>query len=827
MASPFPGDSGSGSSQPVANPSSPAEARLFGTFRVVGADGAVLTPTGRKARALLACLLLADGDAVTRDRLTTLLWSKRGEDQARASLRQTLYEMRAPGVAGLSFLMLDRVQARIVTADVVTDLDRVRSFPVDGSGSALATLIGDEPADLLSDLDGIDPAFDEWLVVERARRHDERRRIVLDVCARVLDAGDVDGARRLAACLLAAEPADEAAARLAMQASHQRGDRDGVRLAFARVEEALRSGLGVAVSEDTAELHRRLMASPIAPRATQPTAPAGAANDDADAAVTADPAWVEPVTAPSAASAEHLPDFAARPSRRPSRGVVAGALVVLATTLATWLWLAPPVGAEPRKLLVDGLQVAPGDARAAALGAGLSTELARMVLGHATMLTVADASGAGSHGSSNADFIVTGAAHSDAGMVFANVKLLRERDKTILWSSAFSRPITELDALREQMASRVADVSLCALGNDNPKAAAFDDETLRLLFGACEQKHGDWNESARLLQQVVQREPDFAHGWAMFAAATAVSALMVESDRSALAAKADDYARRALALNAHEGDTYFARALALPGLARWPERMAIVEAGHAADPTNGQIDSQLADELANVGRWREATVYAQRAVDVDPFGMAKAAQRARLLGLGGDVPAANVALRAAERRFGGQRMLVATDFRIQAVVGDAARAQAILALGDFGFSLPPDRATTLKAFLRARAEPSAPNDEAAYRAFTNDLHARPKMTLRDVELLVQLRRTDEAFMLADRLASSADSDDTSALFVAAMQPLRADPRFMTLAARLGLIPIWTRTDRWPDFCEESPPYDCRVEAKRALSPAVRPLVAVR
>src|SRR5215203_4271705 len=48
----------------------------------------------RKARALLAYLALRRGISVPRDTLCALLWGERGEEQARASLRQTLSVIR-------------------------------------------------------------------------------------------------------------------------------------------------------------------------------------------------------------------------------------------------------------------------------------------------------------------------------------------------------------------------------------------------------------------------------------------------------------------------------------------------------------------------------------------------------------------------------------------------------------------------------------------------------------------------------------------------------------------------------------------------------------
>src|SRR5215831_18427299 len=50
--------------------------------------------TGRKSRALIAYLALADRGIETRERLVGLLWSEVEEDRARASLRQSIYEIR-------------------------------------------------------------------------------------------------------------------------------------------------------------------------------------------------------------------------------------------------------------------------------------------------------------------------------------------------------------------------------------------------------------------------------------------------------------------------------------------------------------------------------------------------------------------------------------------------------------------------------------------------------------------------------------------------------------------------------------------------------------
>jgi hypothetical protein len=50
--------------------------------------------------------------------------------------------------------------------------------------------------------------------------------------------------------------------------------------------------------------------------------------------------------------------------------------------------------------------------------------------------------------------------------------------------------------------------------------------------------------------------------------------------------------------------------------------------------------------------------------------------------------------------------------------------------------------------------------------------------------------------------------------------MRRDPRFMPLAAKVGLVANWENTGKWPDFCDEPGlPYDCRAAAKALASPA--------
>ena len=71
-----------------------ADLTLFGCFGLKLADGSVADLPGQKDRALLAILALNAGSPQPRERLAGLLWSDRGDTQARDSLKHALTRIR-------------------------------------------------------------------------------------------------------------------------------------------------------------------------------------------------------------------------------------------------------------------------------------------------------------------------------------------------------------------------------------------------------------------------------------------------------------------------------------------------------------------------------------------------------------------------------------------------------------------------------------------------------------------------------------------------------------------------------------------------------------
>jgi adenylate cyclase len=127
---------------------------IFGNFRLADASGNEIPIKSRKARALLAYLALPPGKPRSREQIMALLWSDRGDQQARSSLRQALSGLRRDlGEWGLSAL-------RVTDESLMLDPERIVVEPASP---------GDE---LLDGLHLTDPAFEEWLRDERLRHED-------------------------------------------------------------------------------------------------------------------------------------------------------------------------------------------------------------------------------------------------------------------------------------------------------------------------------------------------------------------------------------------------------------------------------------------------------------------------------------------------------------------------------------------------------------------------------------------------------------------------------------------------------------------------------
>src|SRR5262245_7091481 len=221
--------------------------RLIGQMEAWTLTSENVLPAGRKTRALLAVIALSSPRPALRGRLAELLWSRRPEEQARASLRQEIHrllETLAP--AGTEILTVTRDHLSLRPGLVWVDVEEVMRATTDQPAS-LSLLDGD----LLEDLDGIDPTFDAWLTTERERLRD-RARTVAEALLR--EQVEPEAAIPAAQRLLQIDRAHEGAWRALMRAHAARGERGMAIQAYDRCRAVLADLLDAAPSAETQKL---------------------------------------------------------------------------------------------------------------------------------------------------------------------------------------------------------------------------------------------------------------------------------------------------------------------------------------------------------------------------------------------------------------------------------------------------------------------------------------------------------------------------------------------------------------------------------------------
>lgn len=255
--------------------------RLFGEFAAREGDGGPeVTPRGRKARGILAYLALTNRHRASREVIAELFWSDRGEEQARASLRQSLAELRKALGLCADAIEITRDTMLLHAGLFESDASTVIAAARDGRLAELPALLQQIDSELLRDLEGLSPAFDAWLMVERTAQHNRLVASLLEAAEGRLTMETARHVRDIANQLERLDPGNEAVARLGMRADALEGNLASVHRRFRRLSSALEKEFGVTPSAETHAAFTELTA--LRPMLDQPelgaaTAPAAEA----------------------------------------------------------------------------------------------------------------------------------------------------------------------------------------------------------------------------------------------------------------------------------------------------------------------------------------------------------------------------------------------------------------------------------------------------------------------------------------------------------------------------------------------------------------------
>ena len=235
--------------------------QLFGglcAYRESGADAAA---AGRKASALLAYLALNPKQRCTRDRLATLLWSDRGEEQARHSLRQALLSLRKVlDDESASILVSDGDRLTLDPEAIAVDVQAFERLAASQTREALEQAGVLYVGDFLDGIDVRSEGFEEWLAAERTRLRDLAADVLLRLSQIYMDGGEWDAALEAAQRLLALDPSREQGHRVLMRLYDRTGRRSLALRQYRTCEDSLKSELDAAPAPETVRLHAEIRA---------------------------------------------------------------------------------------------------------------------------------------------------------------------------------------------------------------------------------------------------------------------------------------------------------------------------------------------------------------------------------------------------------------------------------------------------------------------------------------------------------------------------------------------------------------------------------------
>jgi TolB-like protein/DNA-binding SARP family transcriptional activator len=232
---------------------------LLGAFSFE-ADARPICKLPRKAQALLALLALRDRP-ISRERAADLLWTRSGADEARHSLRQTLWVLNRE--AGGDLISTGDGGLWLDHASFVSDAAEFVALAKAADRETLFRCAALYRGGPLENLSSVSPGFDEWILCERARLSELAMQVLRRLADAEAAARNFDAAVAAAARLVALDELREDGHRLLIQLLAAAGRRSEALRQFEVCAGILRRELDVTPDPSTLALLRRIRSGAV------------------------------------------------------------------------------------------------------------------------------------------------------------------------------------------------------------------------------------------------------------------------------------------------------------------------------------------------------------------------------------------------------------------------------------------------------------------------------------------------------------------------------------------------------------------------------------
>jgi TolB-like protein len=401
--------------------------------------------------------------------------------------------------------------------------------------------------------------------------------------------------------------------------------------------------------------------------------------------------------------------------------------------------------------------------------------------------------------------------------------LTEAASQTTLWSEKYDRDLEDIFAVQDEISEAIADAL---------DAAFFPEEVQKVdplaydlyLRG----KESDANpeltrEKIELLETAVRLAPELGAAWGALANHRFnLRALTPYAGRSAQDAMIAADVERCLALDPDNGIAVLVEMGLLAPFGDFLGLHAVLPRLERSGQNSPDALAMISFFLEMVGRNTEAAKWSGRGVALDPLCLLANATYTQALWRSGQFDQGIIELKRIVELWPDNHNNVAALVLACGHAGDWAEVDRLLDPARLErYPLREHRGVI--GLMDTLRDPTPAKRQRMLEAITarvdlsGHIDAMPLITLAECDFV------DESFALLERakLGPAGGPKDTLGvnayrthlLFPAAYTKLRADPRFVKLCARLGLIEYWLATHNWPD-CAEVVPYDFRAECEK-------------
>jgi DNA-binding winged helix-turn-helix (wHTH) protein len=384
----------------------------------------------------------------------------------------------------------------------------------------------------------------------------------------------------------------------------------------------------------------------------------------------------------------------------------------------------------------------------------------------------------------------------------------------VLWQGIFEGPASIDSPLAQRAAAKVTDLVYAGVTIIGEGKGRVEPQALKsFILGRDAQRDGRRDESVEFFRAFRDRQPGLAVGHAFYATMLGNAAsYQPPAVAAAWRAEGVQSAQKALKLNPNTAQGYWALASLTP---QYERREQILSEGLKRAPNDGSLNTSQGVLLAELGRPREGLAYIRRGEVLDPLSAPKQFGDSIPLVTVGLVDEARAQLNNAYRIWpeGPNVPGYFTAFAVDAAApAEARRILTGLRATNPAYAQEADLWLDYVKALDCRCR-LAEAGRALLAAARSD-RVDPGWV---VPALVRLGQIDLAYEAAEQ-TTGRGAGYRMLLFADIAAPMLREPRFMDLAARLGLAQYWLASNRWPEFCAEPGlPYDCKVEAARAAA----------